>query len=243
MEVPQLRAAPTQDDADPDAVLRLLRAKRRTRGRRRIAVSAAVVVAVLLVPIGWFATRGRPDGDAPMAAADACIPMPLDDRMRQVLELGASVVVAGGRLTGRIGPDGPYHHEMTLTAVRTLAGPAIPDGTEVWVDTPQGPRGKRDNIAWGNPGPLWGPGGALFGFVFPQAAVNSPLGVTVIQSPVVDQQVIFGISGGCWDVRSAGGTPFHGPLTEIPGSGTYARAAEAGFTALPLTTVERLLPR
>ena len=28
-------------------------------------------------------------------------------------------------------------------------------------------------------------------------------------------QVIFGISGGCWDTQPAGGTPFHGPLTTI----------------------------
>ncbi|GAA2625324.1 hypothetical protein GCM10010399_65950 [Dactylosporangium fulvum] len=235
MEESQLREAL----AEQDAVL----GSRRTRRRRRIAVSAVVIVAVLLVPIGWFATRGKPDGDAPMAAAEACIPMPLGERMRQVLDLGASVVVAGGTLTGRTGPDGPYHHEMTLTAVRTLAGPALPDGTKVWVDTPQLPPLKGDTMARGNPGPLWGPGGALFGFVFPPAATNSPLGVTVIQSPVVGDQVIFGSSGGCWDVRSVGGTPFHGPLTEIPGSGTYVRAAEAGFTAVPLTTVEQLLPR
>ncbi|MEV6927806.1 hypothetical protein AB0M46_25350 [Dactylosporangium sp. NPDC051485] len=244
MEESQLRETLAQHDADPDAVLRLLRTKRRTRSWRRIAVSAALIVAVLLVPIGWFATREKPRSphdNAPMAAAEACVPMPLGERMRQVLELGASVVVANGRLTGRIGPDGPFYSEMTLTAVRTLAGPNIPDGTTVWIDTPQLPPLKGDNIARGNPGPLWGPDGALFGFVFPQAVVNSPLGVTVIQSPVVDHQVIFGISGGCWDVRPAGGTPFHGPLTEIPGSGTYERAAEAGFTALPLTTVEQLL--
>ena len=43
--------------------------------------------------------------------------------------------------------------------------------------------------------------------------------------------------------RLHGGTPLHGTLTEIPGSGTYARAEEAGFTAVPLATVEQLLPR
>lgn len=217
-----------------------------TGNRRRLAVSAAVIVAVLLVPIAWLAAREEPrspDDSAPMAAAEACLPTPLGERMRQVLENGASVVVASGRLTGRIGPDGPIYREMTLTAVHTLAGPDIPDGTKVWIDTPQLPPLKGDNIARGNPGPLWGPDGALFGFVFPQAVRNSPLGVTMTQSPVVDHQAIFGISGGCWDVRSAGGTPFYGPLTEIPGSGTYERAAEAGFTALPLTTVEQLLPR
>ncbi|MEU0562634.1 hypothetical protein [Dactylosporangium sp. NPDC006015] len=246
MEESQLREALAQHDPDPDTVLGLLGARRRTRSRRRITVAAAVIVGVLLVPIGWFALREQPrspDDTAPMAAAEACVPMSLGERMRQVLELGASIVVASGRLTGRIGPDGPFNSEMTLTAVRTLAGPDLPDGTMVWIETPQLPPLKGDAIARGNPGPLWGPDGALFGFVFPQAARNSPLGVTVIQSPVVDHQVIFGISGGCWDVRPAGGTPFHGPLTEIPGSGTYERAAEAGFTALPLTAVEQLLPR
>jgi hypothetical protein len=242
MEVHKLREALQEHDADPDAVLRLLQAKRRTRARRRLAVAAALVVAILLVPVGWLATRPKPAGPGPMAAAEACGPTPLGERLRQVLDLGASIVVARGKLTGRTASDGPYHREMTLTAVRTLAGPDIPDGAAVWIDTPQLPP-LPDKIARGNPGPLWGPDGALFGLVFPQAVRNSPLGVTVIQSPVVDGQVIFGISGGCWDTQPAGGTPFHGPLTEIPGSGTYERAAAAGFTAVPLTTIEQLLPR
>ncbi|GAA2379221.1 hypothetical protein [Dactylosporangium salmoneum] len=212
------------------------------RGRRRLAVAAAPVVAVLLAAAGWFVTRPEPDGPAPLADAEACANMPLAERLPQVLGLGASIVVARGELTGRTARDGPLHHEMTLNAVRTLGGPDIPDGTAVWVETPRLPP-LPDKFAEGNPGPLWGPDGALFGLVFPQAARNSPLGVTVIQAPVVDGQVVFGISGGCWDTDGAGGTPFHGPLTEIPGSGTYARAAEAGFTAVPLSTVERLIPR
>lgn len=244
MDVGQLREALGQHDADPGTVLGLVRAKRRARTRRRVAVGAALVVAVLLVPVGWLATHREQGGPASVggAAANACDPVPLGERLRQVLDLGASVVVARGELTGQVRRDGPLHREMTLTGVRTLGGPVIAEGSVVWVETPQLPP-LPDDTARGNPGPLWGPGGALFGFVFPQAVSRSPLGLTVMQSPVVGDQVVFSISGGCWNPGSIGGAPFHGKLTEIPGSGTYARAEEAGFTAVPLTTVEQLLPR
>jgi hypothetical protein len=261
MEVHQLRAALSQDDAEPSAVLDRLYAKRRARHRRRLTLTAAVAVAGVAVATGWFAVGGE-DGSSPTravgsasagvgpgptsaatqpggAGAEGCADTPLADRLRELRGSGASVVVARGVLTGRTGRDGYLNHEMALNDVRTLSGPAVRDGTLVWVETPELPP-LPDPIARRNPGPLWGPGGALFGIVLPQGLTGSLLGATIVQTPVVDDQIIFGTSGGCWSTRGLDGKPFQGALTEIPGSNTYARASVAGFTAVPLSTVEQL---
>jgi hypothetical protein len=261
MEINRLRDALAQDDPDTDTVLRLLHTKRRARDRRRLVFGAALGAVVVALPAAWLVTRGdpaappvaagssgpstagSPGGSAgPIAGAGACTAPRLDEWLRGLVAAGASVVTARGVLTGRTARDGVRHHEMTMDRVRTVAGPAVPDGTVVWVETPELPP-LPDQVARGNPGPLWGPDGALFGVVRPQALTRSPLGVTIIQAPVVDGQVVFGISGGCWNWQGLGGTPYRGPLTEIPGSGTYERAAVAGFTAVALPGVERLARR
>jgi hypothetical protein len=255
MEVDELRAALLANDVDPGAVLARLSERRRARRRRQqiLAVSAAAVV--LAATGGVFLAAGgqgevRPPSAAPASApgasgasagavAEGCVAVPLADRLRDLRGAGASVVVARARLTGRTGRDGAQHHEMTLDGVRTLSGPAVPDGAKVWVETPELPP-LPDPIARGNPGPLWGPDGMVFALVLPQQLTGSTLGVTVDQAPVVDGQVVFGKSGGCWSTSGLPGTPFHGQLTEIPGSGTLARASATGFTAVPLAAIERL---
>ncbi|WP_212823705.1 hypothetical protein [Polymorphospora rubra] len=175
----------------------------------------------------------------PVGAAQGCADIPLADRLPALLTDGASVIVGRGVRTGRTGRDGVIHHEMSLREVRTLAGPEVPDGATVWVETPELPP-MPDPIARINPGPLWGPDGALFGIVLPQSLTGGTLGATILQAPLVDGQVILGTSGGCWSTRDLAGEPFHGPLTEIPGSNTYARASAAGFTAVPLAELQRL---
>jgi hypothetical protein len=254
MELDELREVLSLDDADPGTVLARLSAKRRARRRRQgfAAVGAAVVV---VAAAGLFLTRdlggSQPSQQAgaatsPVSAgasagtgAEGCVEVPFAERLRGLRGTGASVVVARAELTGRTASDGVRHHEMTLESVRTLGGPTVPDGAKVWVETPDLPP-LPDPVARGNPGPLWGPGGMVFALVLPPRLTGSSLGVTVEQAPIVDGAVVFGRSGGCWSTRGLSGTAFHGPLTEVPGSGTYARASAVGFTAVPLSTVERL---
>ncbi|GAA0706562.1 hypothetical protein Drose_15825 [Dactylosporangium roseum] len=254
MEVDELREALVLDDADPGAVLARLSAKRRARHHRRQGFAAAGTVVVLAAG-GLFFARAQDDAQPPSAApatasiasggpsapavAEGCVAVPLADRLRDLRGTGASVIVARAHLTGRTASDGVRHHEMTLDIVRTLGGPAVHDGARVWVETPELPP-LPDPVARGNPGPLWGPGEMVFALVLPQQLTGSALGVTVEQAPIVDGKVIFGRSGGCWSTSGLSGTAFHGRLTEIPGSETFARASTTGFTAVPLSSVERL---
>jgi hypothetical protein len=69
---------------------------------------------------------------------------------------------------------------------------------------------------------------------------GTTVGPVLRVAPVVGGQVIFS-SAGCWDTSGVPTQPFHGRLTEIPGSGSYGRAAAGGFHAVPLSTVERLI--
>jgi hypothetical protein len=247
MEVDDLRRALSMDDADPGAVLARLTVKRHARQRRRLAIAAGCAAAiaaaggVLLLTRNGSSPSTPPQAQSPVAQlpAEGCIDLPLADRLAGLRGSGASVIVGRGTLTGRTARDGVRHHEMTLTDIRTLSGPPVADGTTVWVATPELPP-LPDPVARADAGPLWGPGGTIFALVLPQQLTHSTLGVTVDQAPVVGDQVVFGRSGGCWSTADLPGKPYHGPLTEIPGSGSYARATAAGLTAVPLGTVERL---
>jgi hypothetical protein len=66
----------------------------------------------------------------------------------------------------------------------------------------------------------------------------STLGPYLRIAPVVDQQVILG-SADCWFIDGVETRPFTGPLTEVPGSNSFARSAQYGFRALPLDTVRQ----
>jgi hypothetical protein len=149
--------------------------------------------------------------------------------------------VGRGDLTGRTARDGLLHHEMTLTGVHTFAGPDVPDGTTVWAAASQMPATPEPDVSYlPGEGPLWGPGGAIFGIFWPQTVANGPLGNSIRQAPIVDGHVIFS-SSGCWDARGLTGKPYHGPLTEIPGSGAIDGASvQGGFTAVPLDVVEEI---
>ncbi|WP_229073374.1 CU044_5270 family protein [Actinoplanes sp. DH11] len=60
MNPASLRDALLQHSADPDAVLSRLRAKQRTRRRRRFALTGGLA-ALTLVAAGWWATPAQPD--------------------------------------------------------------------------------------------------------------------------------------------------------------------------------------
>ena len=133
---------------------------------------------------------------------------------------------------------------MVPTHVRTLAGPAVSDGATAWTITVDRPATAEPGVTEGGPdGPLWGPGGALIGFYATQAVNKGPLGASIGHVPVVGDNAIL-LAGDCWNGFAPGdlkGTPYRGPLTEIPGSNTYDRLARRGFVAVPLRNIEGLL--
>lgn len=75
--------------------------------------------------------------------------------------------------------------------------------------------------------------------MWPAQKAGTSIGPVLRIAPVVDDGVIFS-SAGCWDATDLSSRPYHGTLSEIPGSDSYARAAENGFHAVALATVEQL---
>lgn len=124
---------------------------------------------------------------------------------------------------------------MTLNDVRTLGGPAV-RSTAGWIPSGRGPSGPIP----GPRGTLWGPDGRLFAIVWPAATVGTGVGPVLRAAPVVKDQVVLS-SAGCWSADGLSSTGFTGPLSEVPGSGTYARAAADGLTAVRLADIEALL--
>ena len=240
MDLQQLRDALSEHDADPEAVRSQLVARRRTRRRGRLAAAAAAA-AVLVVTAGSITIATRPGSHVAATASPApgagCADTPLAQQFRTFLAAGASVVTVTGATVLRdvTARDGLLYHQTNFFRVHTVAGPPISDGSTFWLATPEHPSSGR-----GNPGPLWGPGGAVFAVVLPRSFTGSKLGTTIVQAPIVGDAVVLGTSGGCWSTRGLIGKPFHGPLIELPGSGTYALAAAAGFTEVPLSQLKAL---
>jgi hypothetical protein len=116
------------------------------------------------------------------ALADGCARMPLRERLAAARSAGASVIVAHGSLTGDTAAG---YDAMALRSVRTLAGPRIASGTTAWVPagSPRAPDGRLFAIAW------------------PKRVTHSAVGPTLVVAPVVNGQVIFGVSA-CWDTAS-----------------------------------------
>ncbi|MGW1257714.1 hypothetical protein ACWD5Q_21615 [Streptomyces sp. NPDC002513] len=228
MDVDDLTAALASHTPDPEAVLAALGTKRRKRARRRVLAAAGAAVAVAGAITLWPAGSGAP---VALDGASGCAVMPLQEQFAVAQEQGFSVVLAKGALTGRSAPgNGPEFAEMRLTDVRTLSGREIHSGSTVWVSSGLGPGADS--------GSLWARDGSLFGIVAPQSVDGGPEGLGLRVAPVVKGQVVLS-SAGCWlDDRPAHAFP--GPLAEIPGSGSYRRAAEVGFQTVPLSEVERL---
>jgi hypothetical protein len=249
MNLNQLTDALSHDDARPATVLSQLNNKRRSRRRRHALLgSAATVVAVATIAAIWLGTTGHlynPDTGGELIGTNTagCASGTITQQLTEARESGASIITATSVLTGKTAVDGVTHHEMKIDQVQTLAGPAVANGTNVWIaepldrPTPDSQLGRFGE----DPGPLWGPGGALFGIVWPQKLNNGPLGTTIRHAPLVDDQVILSASG-CWNARGVKGTPYRGPLAELPGfdSAALAAASPGGLTAVPLTTMRRL---
>lgn len=273
MNIEQLQSELSSHDPDRDAVLRRLHTKQRARRHRMIGGLTAVILAAgaaTWLTVGHLRPSGSPTTptaaasaaappvtgvmgpqapggsetpDAAVAAGESCLP--LKERLTNAVSNGFSVIVGRGVLTGRTGVDGYDHREMRLTAVRTLAGPRVDEGATAWVRAPQRAADPGAVQQSGPDGPLWGPDGALFGIYVPRSLAKGPLGTTVYHLPVVGDNVVLAKSG-CWNYFGIGDLPgaaFHGPLTELPGSGTYTQMVASGLVTVPLSRIEALLPR
>lgn len=263
----QLHLALSHHDPDPHAVLHQLKAKRHRRHRRQSIIGAFAIVALAATGAGIWSQAGT-SSKAPNSALtpgkiiatnsyepptatgfDGC--ESLQTRFSDPLALGASVITGTGTRTGKTGLDGYRYHEVVLTNIKTLAGPHVENGATAWIQVPEvtGPKNTSEPAAitgFGAPsGPLWGPDNSFFGLYLPQKVNKGPLGTILQQLPLVGDKVIFKPAG-CWNSFTIGnltGTPYHGPLTEVPGSGAYADLAPRGFVALPLTSIEAFLPK
>lgn len=202
--------------------------------RRRVGLAAFLLLLVTATAAVMLTRTTTSHHPAVAQAADGCAAMPLEATLAEARHAGASVVEAQGTLTGRtVAQDGPVYHQMVLRAVTTLSGPAVPDGTQVWVSAATGPSGP---IPGADSGALWSKDGRLFAILWR----NQAPGPTLRIAPMVANDVIFS-SAGCWDTAGLPGRPFTGPLSEVPGSGSYARAAHTGgFHAVPRATIESL---
>ncbi|GAA4599221.1 hypothetical protein BJY16_002998 [Actinoplanes octamycinicus] len=248
MDPAHLRDVLSRHDADPDVVLTQLRVKQRARRRRQTIFAVTAGVMLVAGGVGIWSRLGEAPGTTSSTAAEspttadaglaanACLALP--ESLSRARSEGVSVIVARGKLTGRTRIDGYRYHEVTLSHVRTLTGPAVGEGATVWT---QAASGSADA---GPEGPLWGPDGALLGFYAPQNVNRGSLGAVVSHVPVVGNSAILAADG-CWNSFTAAGlqgVPYHGPLTGAPGSDTYTRLQQRGLVAIPLDTIEKLTP-
>jgi hypothetical protein len=210
--------------------------------------AAGLIVALVLAGCGRHGTTDgtthgtthggttqRQTSDPPQASG--CGPLPT--RLAGATSDGQSVVEAFGALTGRVQTIGPTpYHQMRLTKARTLAGTAQPPTQLVWIAaTPQPPPDAADA-----PG-LWASDGHLIAVVTPAVVAHTQLGPLVSTVPVVGKTAVLSAAG-CWADPDLGGAAFAGPLREVPRSGTYRLARQAGgFRAVPLSAILRLLPQ
>jgi hypothetical protein len=240
VNIPQLTSALAGHEPDPGAVLAALRTKRRRRNRTRGLSAAAVVFVVAVAVVVWRPwTPSPPPAENPPQEANGCASMSLADTLAAAVRGGATVILANGSLTSAHVLDNQAYDEMRLHSVRTLAGPALAADSTGWVAGGSGPAGP---LPGADAGALWAPDGSLFAIAWPADRTGTKVGPLLRVAPVVDGQVIFS-SAGCWDTTGLASRPYSGRLAEVPGSGSRARAAAGGFHAVPLTDVEKLLPR
>ncbi len=246
MDVNDLTDTLTAHTPDPEAVLTALRSKRRRRTVKRTLVlgTAASAVAVTLLAANLAPTdravEARPSPAAPTAFAGAagCASDPMARILADARARGASIITAKGTLAVPALPGFPYS-QLELRDVHTLAGPAVTPGARAWVFTPPKPPGLPVDM---DTGTLLAPDGSLFGIVDVRADVQGRIGAFIRATPLVADQVVLS-SGECWLAPDLAGTPFSGPLWEVPGSDSYTRAVVGGIRAVPLATVEALIPR
>lgn len=189
------------------------------------------------------ASAGNPAADSDLAGS--CAGGPLKSQLTAAIKGGASVIVATGTLTGKsvtgdpATAGAPAFYAATLTAVRTLRGPAVAAGSTAWIPGPApGTNAGPENSA------LLAPGGRLFALAWPKAGPRGLAGPTLRLAPIVGPDVVFS-PWGCWDLTGLqpgqyqASTPLR-PVPTGPNVGGEHQAAENGLYTVPLATVEQV---
>lgn len=259
MDQQQLREALTSHAPEQASVMAKIRSKKRRRTRVRIssAFASAILVTGSVILMWPHQPRGeadhsqnalpqhtlgalppKTDSPSPKATAGmpaaACADLPLKDHFAEARRSGATVVIAHATLTGRFS-DGPeIFAEASLHSVQVLSGPPVTNGFSTWIS---GARGRSGPFTGTDSGALWAPDGRMLAIIWrvpPPDQPTNTIETTIRVAPIVGEELILSTAG-CWSARDLPSTPFTGRLSEIPGSDSYARAAERGFHAVPLS--------
>lgn len=205
---------------------------------------------------------GPEPGPSGSRSAASCAGVPLQRAITMALRDGGSVIVGYGTQTGSsVGGNtaqggAPAYYAVTLSSVRTLAGPRITSGSTAWVPgaasgasaagTGSAGTGSSGGAVSGSEGEaLWAPDGELFAIVSPQAA-GSPNSPVLRSAPVIDGKVIFS-SYGCWSVTGLPATPYSGGGVQVFGpvhpNGSASKplfVRGESLEAVPLADVEKV---
>jgi hypothetical protein len=220
-----------------------------------VAVLVAIVAGVALYWTNFGASSSSAGGHRQGTTAagnpagpgltDSCTGAPLKSQLAAVVQGGASLIVATGRLTGKSVTGAPAtagslaFYAMTLRPVQTLRGPAVASGLAAWIPGPApGTPANPVNSA------LLAPGGRLFAIVWPKAATHYSVGPTLQLAPIVGADVVF-TPDVCWNLNGLQPNQYQdsAPLRSVPGGTNFGgvhQAAENGLYTVPLATVEQI---
>jgi hypothetical protein len=196
------------------------------------ASATAFVTGILFAGAAGCSSSGPAYPNASSRLGVGCLAAStIAGQFTQALGRGSSVITAHGVLTGKVDTQNSYYYGMSLDNVHTIGGAPLPSSLQGWILTDYG----------ANTGSLWAPDGSVLAIARLDADSGTDKPVyDLTLAPLVNGQVVFS-SAGCWPSTVPGATAFHGPLQEIPGSGSYAQAGKLGFHAVPLTAVEQML--
>jgi hypothetical protein len=230
-----------------------VKAKPGTR-RTLVVVTAAVLCVIAASIVADTASQAQRPPSVTRPAGGWNLPYvgcafePLATTIAYAKSVGAPIIVARGRLSGRVTSMSPstgeVFHEMLLRSVQTLSGPAVADGTSAWIPGGGLVSDPVESVPAfeGSEGSLWGADGRLFAIMWPKELINRPVGPLLRMAPVVRNEMIFS-DADCWNARGLPGRYFDGPLTEVPGSGTLdrVRSSKMGLVAVPLSVIEMIV--
>jgi hypothetical protein len=127
----------------------------------------------------------------------ACSQAALGQILSRAVRSGASVIVGTATLASNpvghtAGSGSATYYPVTLTSVRTLAGPSVAAGAVVWIPGASLSASRADT---GRPPPA--PDSQVFGIV--DSPAHSALPGPVLQAAPVDGGEVIVSSGGCWN--------------------------------------------
>jgi hypothetical protein len=207
-------------------------------GSRSAAASAGSRSGPAALPAASGLSSGahsQSNGDFGQAITPGtCTPVALGQILASAVRSGASVIVGTATLDSTpaahsAGSGSTAYYPVTLSSVRTLAGPAVGPGAVVWLS---GASRAASEPATSPPPPS--PDSQVFGIVYPSARSRLP-GAELLAAPVIGGQVLVS-SGGCWDMAA-----FPAPLPQ--GLALRPSSPSAGHPAsaqIPLKVAEKL---